>query len=86
MNKDQISFKSALAPILFLLVLVVYGLILRPLFFEQTALPLEIIFIIAAIFTIIQLVWLGYEWDDILDSIVKKLASAMPAWFIIFSI
>ena len=86
MNRAKISFKSALTPIIFLIVLVVYGLILRPQFLGQDALPLEITFILAAIITIIQLVWMGHSWIEIQKSIVKKLASAMPAWFIIFSI
>ncbi len=86
MNRAKISFKSALTPIIFLIVLVVYGLILRPQFLGQDALPLEITFILAAIITIIQLVWMGHSWIEIQESIVKKLASAMPAWFIIFSI
>ena len=86
MNQAKISFKSALTPIIFLIVLVVYGLILRPQFLGQDALPLEITFILAAIITIIQLVWMGHSWIEIQKSIVKKLASAMPAWFIIFSI
>jgi NhaC family Na+:H+ antiporter len=86
MNNVQILFKQALAPILFLLVLVVYGLILRPQFLGQDSLPLEIIFILGAIVAIGQLVWMGHKWTDIQDSIVKKLAGAMPAWFILFTI
>ncbi len=45
------TFTQALLPVLFLSVLIVYGLILRPQFFDQPAFPLEIIFILAAALT-----------------------------------
>lgn len=82
----QVSFRSAITPILFTLFLVIYGLIARPQFLGQDAIPLEIIFILAAVFTIVQLVLMGNSWIEIQRSIVNKLASAMPAWFILLTI
>lgn len=82
----EISFQHALAPILFLLGLIVYGLILRPQLFGQAAFPLEVIFIFAATFSVAQLFWLGFSWGQIQDSIVRKLAKALPAFFILFAI
>ena len=44
----SVTFGQALAPILVLLGLVVYGLILRPQVFGQPAFPLEVVFVLAA--------------------------------------
>ena len=82
----EVSFTHALLPILALLVLITYGLILRPQVFDQPAFPLEIIFILAATFVISELLVLGYQWEAIQQSIVKKLARALPALFILFAI
>ena len=82
----ETTFLHALAPILFLLVLIVYGLIFRPLVQKEEPFPLEVIFILAAAFCITQLFWMGYRWEQIQDSIVSKLAKALPAFFILFSI
>ena len=81
-----VTFGQALAPILFLLGLVVYGLILRPQVFEQPAFPLEVVFVLAATFAIAELMWLGHSWASLQRSIVQKLTRAMPAFFIFFAI
>jgi len=83
---QEVTFTQALLPVLFLSVLIVYGLILRPQFFDQPAFPLEIIFILAAAFTIGELFVLGYRWEAIQQTIVEKLAKALPAFFILFAI
>lgn len=85
-KRNEITFVQALLPVLFLLLLVIYGLILRPHMFNQTAFPLEILFILAAIFTITELFMLGHKWNDIQNAIVQKLAKALPAFFILFAI
>ena len=81
-----VTFQFALLPILCLLILVIYGLIIRPLVLDLDQLPLEIIFITASVFTISQLVIKGHSWVEIQKSIVKKMAKTLPAWFILFSI
>lgn len=48
--------------------------------------PLEIIFILSAAITVAQLFLLGHHWSDIQQSIVDKLARALPAFFILFCI
>ena len=85
-GRPPVTFTQALLPIAFLTVLVLYGLILRPQFLGQPALPLEIIFILAATFTVAELAVLGYTWSSIQDAIVAKLAKALPAFFILFAI
>ncbi len=90
MNKTtiqkEITFTHALMPILALLTIVIYGLILRPVLLEQPAFPLEVVFILAAVFAIGELFWLGYDWEEIQRSIVQKLSMALPAFFILLSI
>ncbi len=85
-NNRPVSFTHALLPILFLLFLIGYGLMARPLFLDQSAFPLEIIFILAAAFAVAQQVFLGFKWKDIERTIVEKLATALPALFILFAI
>ncbi len=80
------SFLHALLPILFLAVLVTYGLILRPHVLGLPAFPLEVVFILAAAFAVIELFILGFKWPEIQRSIVQKLATALPAFFILFAI
>jgi len=81
-----VPFQHALFPVLVLALLIVYGLIVRPLAFEQPQFPLEIIFILAAAIAVSHQLLLGFRWLDIQASIVAKLAMAMPAFLILFSI
>ncbi len=84
--KVEVQFKHAAIPIFFLLGLVVYGLILRPQVLGQPAFPLEIVFILAAAFTIAELAWMGFSWKEIEGAIAHKLKAALPAFFILFAI
>ena len=81
-----VTFGQALAPILVLLGLVVYGLILRPQVFGQPAFPLEIVFVLAATAAVVELVWLGHPWAVLQASVVERLSRALPAFLIFFSI
>ena len=85
-QQKECSFFHSLLPIVVLFGIVTYGLILRPVLLNQTPFPLEIVFILAAVFAIAELIWLGYKWDKILDSIVEKLTKALPAFFILLAI
>lgn len=82
----KVSFAHALIPILVLSAIVAYGLIFRPIFFKRPAFPLEVVFILAAVFAIAELFWLGYGWQEIQTTIVQKLSMALPAFFILLSI
>jgi len=83
----KVTFLQALFPVLGLVVILVYGLIIRPLFQEgKEAFPLEIVFLTAAVIAIAQLTWLGFSWEEVQDSIVKKLAKAFPTILILFTI
>ena len=82
----RVTFGQALAPVLFLLGLVVYGLILRPQVFDLPAFPLEVVFVLAASFAVAELVWLGHAWTDIQATVIAKLSQALPAFLIFFAI
>jgi len=82
----QVSFRIAIQPIVFLLSIIVYGMIVRPLFLDQEAIALETIFIVASFFSVSLLFYLGMTWGDIQDSIVRKISTALPAFFILFAI
>ena len=85
-NKKQPSFIITITPIIFLGILIIYGMVLRPKVFHQPGFPLEVVFMMAAFFAISELLLLGYEWTDIQKSIVKKLSKGFPAILILFAI
>ena len=77
---------AAAAPLAFLLALILYGLIWRPLAAGLAPLPLEVIFGAATVFALGEMFLLGRRWAEIQDSIVRKLSRAIPAFFILFLI
>ena len=85
-RKRKIKFVHCLIPIVSLLLLLIYGLIIHPRFFNQESFPLEIIFLFATVISICELFYLGFTWEEIQKSMVNKLAQALPAIFILFSI
>jgi hypothetical protein len=82
----EIKFGHALLPVLFLVALIVYGLILRPHAYGLPPIPLEVLFILASVFAVSELFWLGFTWPEIQNSIVARLSRALPAFFILFAI
>ncbi|GLX80400.1 Na+/H+ antiporter NhaC [Thalassotalea insulae] len=63
-----------------------YGLIVRPVVWQQPQLPLEIIFLLSAIASISYLLAIGHQWSQILERITAKLAQALPTLLILFAI
>ncbi|MEC7821955.1 MAG: Na+/H+ antiporter NhaC [Candidatus Neomarinimicrobiota bacterium] len=86
MKKNKLSFIQTILPVLFLGIIIIYGMLLRPKFFHQPAFPLEVVFMLAAFFAIAELLTLGFKWTDIQDSIIKKLSKGFPAILILFAI
>ncbi len=84
--KDSPSFIHLLLPIIFLTILIVYGLIIQPRVFNLPAFPLEIVFLLATVFSSAHLIALGYSWSTIQKAIVNKLAKGFPAVLILFAI
>ena len=85
-SPQKTSLLQALFPVLGLVIVLAYGLIIRPHVQHLNAFPLEIVFLTAAVIAISQLAWLGFSWQEVQDSIVKKLAKAFPTILILFTI
>ena len=85
-SKPKISFINQVSPVLFLALLIIYGMVLRPNFFQQSSFPLEVVFMLAAVFAVGELLILGFKWEDIQNSIVMKISRGFPAILIPFSI
>lgn len=82
----EVGFRQSAAPVLVLVLLIGYGLMARPLILGVDPMPLEIVFLCAAGAAMTQLLWMGFGWQAIQDAIVRRLARAMPAIFILFAI
>ena len=85
-SKPNLSFKLKILPVLFLGLLIFYGMVLRPKVYDQPPFPLEVVFMIAADFAVAQLLILGFKWETIQESIILKLSRGFPAILILFSI
>jgi len=85
-SKPNLSFKLKILPVLFLGLLIFYGMVLRPKVYDQPPFPLEVVFMIAAVFAIGQLLILGFKWETIQESIILKLSRGFPDILILFSI
>jgi len=85
-SRKEVTFIHVLLPILFLMTLIVYGLILQPQVFGKEAFPLEIVFLLATVFSVAHLMIIGFKWKRIQKAIVKKLAKGFPAVLILFAI
>ena len=80
------GFLTRVLPVFFLALIILYGLVLKPHYFDEPAIPLEIIFLLAGIFSITQLLILGYPWKQIQAAAIDKLAKGFPAILILFAI
>jgi len=69
-----------------LLLPVIYGLMLRPLLFDQAPLPLELVFLSASILAMVQLFYLGFRWHDIQYAVSEKISKAIPTLLLLFAI
>ena len=59
-SNPKISFINQVSPVLFLALLIIYGMVLRPNFFQQSSFPLEVVFMLAAVFAVGELLVLGF--------------------------
>lgn len=85
-NQKEITFRQALFPVGFLLLLIIYGILIGPIVFKQKPFPLEFIFIVASAIAMAQMRWMGFEWKAITKSIIDKIGNAMPAILVLLSI
>jgi NhaC family Na+:H+ antiporter len=82
----EVGLVQSATPVLVLSLLIGYGLMARPLILGVEPMPLELVFLCAAGAAMTQLLWMGFAWQAIQDAIVRRLARAMPAIFILFAI
>lgn len=85
-SKKKVAFIHLVLPILFLSFLIVYGLIIQPRVFNKPSFPLEIVFLLATVFSAGHLLFIGFTWETIQKAIVKKLSKGFPAVLILFAI
>lgn len=85
-QKKPVRFLFILLPLFFLTLLIGYGLVIRPQFLGLAPFPLEIVFLLAAVFTIGELMLLGFLWEDIQKAFIAKLAQGFPVVLILFAI
>ena len=86
LKEPKVKFIHLLLPLVFLSVLIGYGLIWRPHFVNQPSLPLEVVFLLASCYSITQLLLMGYPWEKIQDAVIAKIAKGFPAILILFAI
>ncbi|SVC34795.1 uncharacterized protein METZ01_LOCUS287649, partial [marine metagenome] len=53
-EKPRLTFFQMILPVLFLGVLIVFGMVIRPKIWGQPPFPLEIVFLLAAVFAIAE--------------------------------
>lgn len=85
-QKKEVATIHLVFPILVLALLIFYGLILQPRVFNKPAFPLEIVFLLATVFSAGHLLFIGFNWKTVQDAIVKKLSKGFPAVLILFAI
>ncbi|NER15373.1 Na+/H+ antiporter NhaC [Leptobacterium flavescens] len=86
MKHSDLKTYQLLLPVFFLFVLISFGLVIGPVYFDLKPFPLEVIFLLAAVFSATQLMILGYKWHQVQNAIVKKIAEGFPIILIFFSI
>ena len=84
--KKEVKVSNALVPIIGLFLIMIYGLIIQPKVLQLGEMPLEMIFMFAAAIGTANLYFMGYTWDEIQESMVKKITQGLPAMMILFSI
>ena len=86
MTVIKVTFWKAITPILFFVVLLVYGLFIHPRIFDNDRLPVEVLIIMAISFSTVLLMWEGYSWEHIQEKITKKVGESVPVLMILFAI
>jgi len=72
--------------ILFWLVLIIYGLLIHPYFFQGDRFSIEVIVLISVLFNCFYLLRIGFSWESIQASIKEKIAETIPIILILISI
>ena len=78
-NKKKLNLGLAMLPIVAMLLLLIIG-------YGQLGLRIEPLLLVSAAIAAALAWWQGYRWEDIIDSIVAKLAKAMPVIMILICV
>ncbi|MGV7963884.1 Na+/H+ antiporter NhaC [Photorhabdus tasmaniensis] len=78
-NKKKLNLGLAMLPIVAMLLLLIIG-------YGQLGLRIESLLLVSAGIAAALAYWQGYRWNDIIDSIVAKLAKAMPVIMILICV
>ncbi|WP_165217273.1 Na+/H+ antiporter NhaC family protein [Schaalia sp. ZJ1691] len=84
--KKPVKFWHALAPIILLIVLILWGMVIGPLVFKLEAWPLEFTFSLGALCTWCLLFFLGFSFDQIVDKMGARTLTALTAIWMLMSI
>ncbi|WP_051259160.1 Na+/H+ antiporter NhaC family protein [Schaalia suimastitidis] len=79
-------FWHALAPVLLLVLLIIWGMIIGPMVFDLPSWPLEFTFLAAALGTWPLLLWLGFPFEDISRVMAERTRTALPAIWMLAAI
>ena len=83
---NQPSVLKAGLPILFFVLVLLFGLFVQPVILDAGMLPLEILILIALTFSCVYLLVLGHPWSLIQEKITAKVAESIPVVMILFCI
>lgn len=75
-EKKKTTFALAVLPIIAMILLLGIG-------YAVMGLSAEVLMLVSAAVAAVIAIYLGYSWDEIMDSIVGKLSKTMPAIFIL---
>lgn len=78
-DKKALNLGLAILPILTMLLLLIIG-------YGQFGLRIEPLLLASARIATALAWWQGYQWDDIIDAIVSKLAKAVPMIMILICV
>lgn len=82
----QVKFIHQLLPLLVVTLIIAFGLVIGPRYLDTDQVPLEMVFFLAASYTIGQLLFMGFSWKAIQDAVIAKLTRGFPAILILFAI
>lgn len=85
-RKRPLKFWHALAPIILLVVLILWGMVIGPLVFDLDSWPLEFTFLSGALCMWCLLFYLGYTFDDIIPAMAERTRTALPAIWMLMAI
>ncbi|WP_022869089.1 Na+/H+ antiporter NhaC family protein [Schaalia vaccimaxillae] len=85
-KKKPFKFWHALAPVLLLVALILWGMVLGPMVFDLESWPLEFTFALGALCTWCLLFYLGYSFEEITAKMGQRTLTALTAIWMLMTI